>query len=235
MALPLVGIGFVLTLLKQRHYQHWGYFIIGFAVLFIGLQFLKDSVPDLKSNPEVLAFLSDYTSMGFWSVLLFLAIGTILTMVVQSSSAAMAITLTMAHAGWIDYPTAAAIVLGENIGTTITANLASIRTDANARRSARVHLMFNILGVVWMAVVFRPFLAMVDSVVPGNPETPDGITAHLAMFHTLFNITNSLILIWFVPQLEKLAIRLIADQEEEPKKGKKTKRRGAGLGIRRRS
>ncbi|MGB5518378.1 MAG: Na/Pi symporter, partial [Gammaproteobacteria bacterium] len=147
-ALPLVGLGFLLTLSKQKNRQQWGYFTIGFAVLFIGLQFLKDSVPDISNDPDVLASLSDYTSAGFLSILLFIFIGTVLTLVVQSSSATMALTLLMTYEGWIPFDMAAAMVIGQNVGTTITANLAALVANYQAKRAARAHLIFNLLGLL---------------------------------------------------------------------------------------
>ena len=170
---------------------------------------LKDSVPDIRSNPEILEFLSRYAWRGLPSFFLFVIVGTVLTFIVQSSSAAMAITLTIAYAGWIDFQTAAAIVLGENIGTTITAYLASLSANTNAKRAARVHTLFNILGVIWIAFVFQLFLRFVDILVPGEIGGKNGITSHLAMFHTMFNICNTFLLIWFVPQLAYLAKRLV--------------------------
>ena len=145
-ALPSIGLGFPLLFSKKWGKQNWGETFIGFGILFLGLNFLKNSVPDIKSNPEVLEFLSQYTGLGFLSIILFILVGTLLTILVQSSSAAMAITLTMAYSGWIDFTTAAAIVLGENIGTTITAFLASIGTHVNARRAARAHTLFNVIN-----------------------------------------------------------------------------------------
>ena len=148
-ALPLVGFGFIFTFLKIEQHKNWGNFIIGFAILFIGLQFLKDAMPDLKSNPEMLSFLSRYTEHGYLSIFLFLFIGTVLTVVIQSSSATMALTLIMTAEGWIPFELAAAMVLGENIGTTITANLAAIIANYQAKRTARAHLVFNLIGVLW--------------------------------------------------------------------------------------
>ncbi len=214
MALPLVGIGFLLTLFKQRHYQHWGYFTIGFAVLFIGLQFLKDSVPDLHSNPGMLAFLADYTSMGMRSVLLFLLIGTVLTMVVQSSSAAMALTLLMTHEGWIPFDMAAAMVLGQNIGTTITAFLASLIANYQARRAARAHIIFNVLGVLWALLVFYPFLNFIDALMQHlegvSPfASAAAVPVALSLYHTIFNILNTVILVGFVAQIARLVEWLV--------------------------
>jgi len=216
-ALPAIGIGLPLIFIKKLGKQEWGETVTGFGILFLGLNFLKNSVPDIQSNPEILEFLTMFTDSGFWSFLIFVGVGTVLTFVVQSSSAAMAITLTMAHAGWIDYPTAAAIVLGENIGTTLTAYLASVGTNVNAKRASRAHTLFNIAGVFWMAFLFVPFLKLVDFVLPGD-SSQDPAT-HLAMFHTLFNLANSLIFIWFIPQMTTIVKKLVkSDKEELPVK-----------------
>lgn len=220
MALPLVGIGFLLTVFKQRHYQHWGYFTIGFAVLFIGLQFLKDSVPDLHSNPQMLAYLADYTSMGIGSVLLFLAFGTLLTMVVQSSSAAMALTLLMTHEGWIPFDMAAAMVLGQNIGTTITAFLASLIANYQAKRAARAHVIFNVLGVVWALLVFYPLLNLVDLLMQrleGSSPYVEAVAVPVALslYHTIFNVLNTVILVGFVDQIARLVERMVPAVEPE--------------------
>ncbi len=214
-ALPAIGIGFPMLIIRTWKKEAWGEALVGFGLLFLGLNYLKHSVPDIESNPEFLEFLANYTDLGFVSLLLFILVGTLLTVIVQSSSAAMAITLTMAHAGWIDVYTAAAIVLGENIGTTITAFLASIGTQVNARRAARAHTLFNLLGVVWMLIVFKPFLHFVDAIVPGDMYTQDGITTHLAMFHTMFNIVNTCVLLGFVTHIEKIVIKIVPLEDEE--------------------
>ena len=213
-AMLAVAAGIPFLFFKRFARKSWAEMLIGFGILFIGLSLLKDSVPNIRENPEVLRFLAQYTDRGIWSFFLFILVGTLLTVIVQSSSAAMAITLAMAYAGWIDFPTAAAVVLGENIGTTITAFLASLSANTNARRAARIHTIFNILGVVWMAFLFFPFLRLVDMVVPGPMDTATGIPAHLAMFHTLFNIANTLIFIGFVPQLASVSKRLVIKREE---------------------
>ena len=202
-ALPLVGLGFLLSMNSKKKLQNWGYFIIGFAVLFIGLQFLQDSVPDIRNNPEILASLSEYTSMGYASVLLFLLIGTILTVIVQSSSATMALTLLMTYEGWIPFDMAAAMVLGENIGTTITANLAALVANYQARRAARAHFIFNTLGVIWMLVLFYPFLQVINTVVTSIEGASPFVVATavpvaLSLFHTCFNIINTSLLLGFI-------------------------------------
>ena len=215
-ALPLIGIGFILMLVKRFNKKDLGETLIGFGLLFMGLDYLKNSVPDISAHPEILQFVTQFTGHGFFSYLLFVLLGTVLTIIVQSSSAAMAITLTMAYAGWIDYPTAAAIVLGENIGTTVTAYLASIGTSVNAKRASRAHTLFNVFGVVWMSIVFTPFLNLVNYLVPGDVYASTSsllLPAHLAMFHTLFNITNTLISSFFVPQIAFLVKKWVPDDK----------------------
>ena len=214
--LPALAVGLPLRLSKRLGKQDWGEALTGFGLLFLGLDLLKNSVPEIQSNAEFLQFMAQLNNLGPLTFIIFVAFGTILTIVVQSSSAAMAITLTMAFSGWIDFSTAAAIVLGENIGTTATAFIASIGTNINARRASRVHMLFNVFGVLWIGILFKPFLALVDLIVPGAP-TGGAITAHLAMFHTLFNVTNTVLFIGFVRQLESLVKKLTrpkADEEE---------------------
>jgi phosphate:Na+ symporter len=219
-ALPLVGLGFILSMNRKKNLQNWGYFIVGFAVLFIGLQFLKDSVPDIRNSPEILAFLSEYTSMGYASLLLFLFIGTVLTVIVQSSSATMALTLLMTYEGWIPFDMAAAMVLGENIGTTITANMAALVANYQARRVARAHFIFNILGVIWMLVLFYPFLQAINTVVmhiegfsPFAEAT--AIPVALSLFHTSFNIINTSLLLGFIKYIERIVERMVPEVIEQ--------------------
>lgn len=218
-ALPLVGAGFLLTVSKSEKGKQWGYFIVGFAVLFIGLQFLKDSVPDIGNNPEILAYLTEYTNKGYLSVLIFMLIGTILTLIVQSSSATMALTLLMCHEGWIPFDMAAAMVLGENIGTTITANLAAIVGNYHAKRAARAHFLFNVLGVTWILVLFYPFINAVGSMVEQAEGVSPFVSAAaipvaLSLFHTSFNILNAVVLIGFLTFIVNLVVRLVPEVEE---------------------
>ena len=218
-ALPLVGAGFILTFSKKKQLQDWGNFIVGFAILFIGLQFLKDAMPDINSNPEILQFLSQYTNLGFGSVLLFLFIGTILTVVIQSSSATMALTLIMTAEGWIPFELAAAMVLGENIGTTITANLAALVASYKAKRTARAHLIFNIIGVIWVLILFYPFLRGIGWLSERfGAESPflaaAAIPVAISLFHTVFNIVNTFLLIWFIGPIARLVERIIPEYLE---------------------
>ncbi|WP_223034635.1 Na/Pi cotransporter family protein [Hanstruepera marina] len=221
-ALPLVGFGFLFTFSKRKKASDWGNFIIGFALLFIGLQFLKEAMPDIKSNPEILAFLSQYTNLGYVSILLFLLIGTVLTVVIQSSSATMALTLIMTAEGWIPFELAAAMVLGENIGTTITANLAALVANYKAKRTARAHLVFNVLGVLWMLVLFHPFLQFIDWLSQAfGSDSPylsaAAIPVAISLFHTAFNIINTFLLIWLVNPISRLVERLVPEKLEPEK------------------
>jgi phosphate:Na+ symporter len=196
-ALPMIGVGLPLFFSKHRMKREWAEVLIGFGLLFLGLSFLKDSVPDINNHPEIFQFVKDFTGRGLLSYFIFVILGAGLTIAVQSSSAAMAITVTMAYKGWIDFPTAAMIVLGENIGTTITAYLASIGTTVNARRAARAHLLFNIFGVVWMTFIFTYFIQLIDWLSPWK-EMLSNLPLKLSLFHTVFNVINTFVCIWLV-------------------------------------
>ncbi len=210
-ALPIMGVALPLLFVRRTKLRDLGEFCMGFGLLFLGLMYLKDSVPDIRQNPEVLEFITNFTGFGLGSVLIFFVFGTILTIVVQSSSVAGAITLTMAYKGWIDYPTACAIILGENVGTTITANLAALGGNLEAKRAARVHFLFNLIGVLWCIVLFGPFIRAIDWLIPGDSLMKEAIPLHMAGFHSLFNICNTALLVGFVPQLARLASRLVKE------------------------
>ena len=220
LAIPLIGIGFAFMMCKAKKKKSIGELIIGFALLFLGLSFLKDSVPDLQSTPEVLAFLQQWTNYGFGSILMFVFIGTILTIVLQSSSATMALTLVMCNNGWIPFEMGAAMVLGENIGTTITANIAAAVANVSARRAAMAHCVFNIFGVIWVLVLFHPFLTVVSKIIMAigldNPlvagASSNSILYAISMVHTLFNICNTLLLVWFTNQIAQLVSKIIKDK-----------------------
>lgn len=217
LAIPLIAFAFPLLFVKKNVYKNWGEFIVGFALLFMGMEMLKNSVPDIKQNPEVLAFLAQYTNLGFLSVLLFLFVGTILTVIVQSSSAMMAITLVMCAQGWISFEIAAAMVLGENIGTTITANVAALSANVSAKRAALSHTIFNLFGVIWLLIVFYPFTSMIKALVveigPTDPTQQDAFA--LSLFHTMFNVCNVLILNWFAKFIAKTVTKLIPQSETD--------------------
>lgn len=215
-ALPVIGLGFPLSLMNSNRARQLSEVMVGFGLLFLGLMFLKDGVPDIQSNPEALAWLRQFADYGFASILLFIVIGTVLTIIVQSSSATMTITLAMAAEGWLNYELAAAMVLGENIGTTITATLAAIGANRTAKRVARSHTLFNLLGVLWMLPVMGWFLSGIDALIPGNPVTdPSATPTHLAAFHTAFNVTNTLLLVWFVKHLERVVYWLVPVRNDE--------------------
>lgn len=218
--LPIIAVGFPLLFAKKVELKYWGEFLIGFALLFMGLSALKGAVPDLKHNPEILAWITELNNLGFLSVVIAVLIGTILTVVVQSSSAAMAITLIMCDNGWIPYDMAAGIVLGENIGTTITANLAALIGNVHAKRAALAHFMFNVFGVVWMLLIFSFYINGIDSIMVstgnGSPLNETGaIKWGLTYFHISFNIINTAIMVWFVPQIESVVTKLIASKDDE--------------------
>jgi phosphate:Na+ symporter len=219
-SLPLIGISFPFMFSKSKKRKSIAELIIGFAMVFMGLEFLKESLPNIQDHPEILSFLTDYTQMGLWSVLLFLGIGTLLTFVIQSSSATMALTLVMTNNGWISYEMAAAMVLGENIGTTITANIAAMIANVSAKRTARAHLIFNLVGVFWVLLIFKFFLREIDSFLVGagllSPyDAPQGIPIALSVFHTVFNVLNAILLLGFAPLIAKIVTRLVPLKEED--------------------
>ena len=217
-ALPLLAIALPLIFSGKSNRKSIGEFIFGFSFLFMGLSYLKANAPDLNANPEMLAFVQNYTDMGFFSILLFLFIGTILTMIVQASAATMAITLIMCANGWISLELGAALVLGENIGTTITANLAALTANTQAKRAALAHFVFNVFGVIWVLIIFHPFMHFVNWVVDTFFQSSDpevAISYKLSAFHSIFNICNVCILIWGVKLIERTVCALIHPKEED--------------------
>ena len=233
-SIPLMAIGFVLNMFKSKACKTVSSFIFGFSLMFLGLGSLKEAAGVLFAGDGIQNFLMSITgNAGFGKVLLFLLIGTILTILFQSSAATMALTMTLVSMGVLPYQLAAAMVLGENIGTTITANIAAAVGNVSARRAALAHTVFNVFGVIWVLSIFKPFLKLVCGVVGmfGLPSPMDSdfasmyavdpTTGHTALLysvatlHTLFNVTNTLILIWFVPQIERLVSFIIKSPEGE--------------------
>lgn len=217
-SLPMIGLCLPLLFSNKRSRKSWGELIIGFGLLFIGLEFLKNSMPNLNENPEVFTFLQEYTDMGYASYILFMLIGTALTILIQSSSATMALTLVMCANGWISYEIAASMVLGENIGTTVTANLAAMVANTTAKRAALAHFVFNVFGVIWVLSIFPIFLGWIGElsvfVGIGNPTTNiEAVPMALSLFHTVFNIANVLILIWFTKLIARLVTKIIPVRE----------------------
>lgn len=225
-AVSLIGIFFPFMFFGREKMRHLAEAMIGFGILFIGLEFIKDSVPAIQDNPEMFAYLDSFTEFGFASILIFVGLGTLLTLMTQSSSAATAITLVMLFQGWINFPIAAAMILGENIGTTITANIAALVGNVHAKRAARFHLIFNVIGVCWMLLILEPFLGGIDrvmqtfwtdgsSVFGVDDVSRANATLALSLFHTSFNVINVLLLIAFVPRIIKLVERMQGDTEKD--------------------
>ena len=235
LAVPLMLLGFLFSNSKKNKRQNIGELIVGFCLLFLGLSFMKNSVPDLNETPQVLEFVRSWAGHGFGSVLIFLVFGTVLTLVLQSSSATMAITLIMLSMGFIPFEMACAMVLGENIGTTITANIAAAVGNTQAKRAAMSHTIFNVFGVIWALILFKPFLSLVGKIIEvvfglPNPaaegfavtgqDTPTATAAlyGLSMLHTLFNTINTFILVWLIKYIEKAVVWIIKapkNQENE--------------------
>ena len=217
-SLPLIGLCLPLLFSNKRSRKSWGELIIGFGLLFIGLEFLKNSMPNLNENPEIFTFLQNYTDMGYGSYILFMLIGTALTILIQSSSATMALTLVMCANGWVSYDIAASMVLGENIGTTITANLAAMVANTTAKRAAFAHFLFNVFGVTWVLAIFPVFLKWIEElsvfVGIGDPSTNiEAVPMSLSLFHTVFNVSNVLLLIWFTKLIARLVTKIIPTRE----------------------
>ncbi|MCI9607644.1 MAG: Na/Pi cotransporter family protein [Muribaculaceae bacterium] len=254
--LPLIGLAIPLLFTKKSRNKSIGEFLIGFAFLFMGLDMISRYVPDLQSNPEMFAFLQRYASMGYISVLIFLGVGILLTMVIQSSAATFAITLIMCSKGWINFDLACAIVLGSNIGTTITPILASMSGNVAAKRTAMGHLLFNLLGTIWVLCLYFPFVHLnvwlTEALGQGNPEALAGYVKHieatqpdiynhlfdnslpeghdvvakvatlqqsvsigLSIFHTVFNLINLSIMIWFTGLYVKIVEKLVPAKHKE--------------------
>lgn len=229
-AVPVMALGFILSLSKRDKRRHISELLVGFSLLFLGLSYMKGAVPEM--NATTLSFIEGWTSYGFGSVLIFMVVGSVLTLVLQSSSATMALTLVAMNMGYIPFDMAAAMVLGENIGTTITANIAASVGNANARRTALAHTLFNLFGVCWALALFTPFLSLVGEIVTWmglpNPveidsqalmgaeaESPESMASlyGVSMLHTLFNTFNTMILVWFVPVIVKIVTNVIKDKK----------------------
>ena len=209
-AIPLFGLGFILKYFKQFKIHNFADCFMGFALLFMGLGLLKDT---LSLSPSSVAFLQKFDSIGIAGILLGVFIGAFVTALIHSSSAMTAIVLTMAANGSLSWELSAAIVLGSNIGSTIDAVMSSFGASVNARRTALVHVGFNVAGTLIALLVFKPFLALVDLIVPGIPS--QNITTHIAMLHTIFNLCATLTFIPFVDQIASLAKKIIKDNRTE--------------------
>ena len=225
---PLFALAILLIFQKKASGRSFGEFLFGFSFMFLGLATLRENAieMDLPNNPEVVNFFAQTGQWGFLTTLLYLLVGSILTMCVQSSAAIMAITLILCSSGVLPIYQGIALVMGENIGTTVTSNIAALNASTNARRAALAHMVFNLFGVIWVLIVFKPFINMVCSIVGFDPdfvpETEEDIadaqvkvTYALSAFHTAFNVCNVLILIWFISPIEKLVCHIIKQKEED--------------------
>jgi phosphate:Na+ symporter len=220
-AFPILALAVPLLFFKREAIKDIGEFLLGFSLLFLGLETMKETVEGLglAKNDTFLSVIGYLKEQGYIGILLLVLVGTITTAVVQSSSAAMALTLSLCGTMGLPFEMAAALVLGENIGTTITANLGALVGNSSAKRAARAHFLFNLVGVCWMLLVFRPFIhgiaSWMESTVWGNPfteATDDSIRYSLSAFHTAFNILNTLFLIGFIPYFERILNRWFANK-----------------------
>ncbi len=225
LSLPLIGLSFPLYFSNKGKRKSWGEFIIGFALLFLGLEYMKDIVPDIKHSPEVLDFLSGFVGRGSLSIVAFVFFGMIITVVLQSSSATMALTIVLAYNGLITYELAIAMIIGENMGTTATANIAAFVANGEGKIAARSHFVFNFLGVIWALLLFHPMIYFTDLLADSLNFRYDPVAANniieydslqkslpmkLALYHTVFNIINTVLLVWFIPQIEAISHRLVS-------------------------
>ena len=228
--LLLMAVALFFMFAKKDKLKSIGEFIIGFALLLLGMNFLQSAMPNLEEYPNFLAALGNLSDHGFLSILLFIAIGTALTCLVQASAAMMAITLVMCYKGWIGLDVAVALVMGQNIGTTITANLAAMVANNSGKKAARAHLVFNLIGVIFTLIVFRPVMQLIASLTAGimgaDPYTavgasgydPAAIPLALSLFHTFFNVCNTIILAWLIPQIIRIVdwmVKTKAEDEED--------------------
>ena len=243
-AVPMMAFGYVMYSSKKASLKNVGQFLMGFAVMYVGLTFMKDCSNAILGQYQtgMMSFFGSINGFGFGSILLFLIAGAVLTIVLQASSATMAITMLLAASGLIDFKLAVAMVLGENIGTTITANIAAAVANTSAKRAARAHTIFNIIGVIWVLAVFGPIVRLIcyimESIGFCNPmdassqlaviaNSGESVAAEtmemyknsllygIAMLHTLFNVTNTLVLIWFTPLIEKAVVWLVKEPKGE--------------------
>lgn len=224
-------ISLALMFSKRDKVQSTGNFVMGLAILLLSMGLLQAAMPNLEEYPKFLEAIASMSQWDFGSVLLFVLIGAVLTCLVQASAAMMAITLVMCYNGWIGFDMAVALVMGQNIGTTITANLAAMVANAAGKKAARAHLVFNVVGVILTLIVFRPVLNLIALITTGMVHadpyaavgaanySPEAIPMALSIFHTFFNVVNTLILAWFIPQIIKIVNWMVptkdADAEDE--------------------
>jgi len=219
--LPFLALGVPFSFSKKSNLKYWGEFLIGFSLLFLGLEFLKESFPEMTPESPLYEMIINFTDSGFVGTVVFVLLGAILTLLFQSSSAAMILTITMCAKGWISFENGAAMVLGENLGTTITAELAALVGNVHAKRSARIHSLFNLVGVLWMIILlpqFVKFIGWLNVAVFkfGDPfQNQDAVGLGIAAFHTSFNILNAALLIGFVPFLITITKMMIKPKSDK--------------------
>ena len=243
-AVPMMAFGYLMHCSKKDSLKNVGQFLMGFAVMYVGLTFMKDCSNAILGQYQtgMMSFFGSINDFGFGSILLFLVAGAVLTIVLQASSATMAITMLLAASGLIDFKLAVAMVLGENIGTTITANIAAAVANTSAKRAARAHTIFNVIGVVWVLAIFGPIVKLICVIMESlnfydpmmasaqlatiaeggiqvDAETMEmyknSLLYGIAMLHTLFNVTNTLVLIWFTPLIEKAVCWMVKEPKGE--------------------
>lgn len=217
-ALPLIGLSFPFIFAKNNKYKVYGEALIGFGLIFIALEFLKMLLPNVNSHPEWIQLIIDLTDNGVFSIFLFIIIGFITTVLVQSSSAVIAFTMVMCNQGWLSFPMAAAMIIGDNIGTTIMPNIAAIVAGKEAKRIARFHLLFNLFGALWFIIFYIPFLNLIDFATihlygKSAVENPSAIPFALTFLHTTFNIITAIFLIGFIPKIDTLLLKLYPDSK----------------------
>ena len=208
-ALPSIFLGMLFTFLSKKKLKFYGLMLIGFGFLFLGLNFMKSAIPDATKNPEAFQFLGNYIQNNFTTILIFLAIGILLTIIIQSSSATTTITIALTFSGFIPLEAAFGMILGENIGTTITANIAALAGNIHSKRAALAHTFFNLIGVIWALCLFYPLVDIVAFIVQTDPlQDSESTRFHISTFHSIFNLINTILLIGFISPIEKIVIKI---------------------------
>ncbi|KWW29072.1 MAG: phosphate:Na+ symporter [bacterium P3] len=223
--LAIAAVSLIFLFTRKDRSKSLAQTILGLSLLLVGMQLLQSAMPNLEDYPGLLQGIASLSGYGFWSILLFIAIGALLTCIVQASAAMMAITLVMCYNGWIGFDMAVALVMGQNIGTTITANIAAVVANAAGKKAARAHLVFNVVGVLITLVLFRPLMSLIARVTLGvtgcSPYAdvatagynPESIPLAISFFHTVFNVGNTAILSWFIPQILWLVDRMVPEKK----------------------
>jgi phosphate:Na+ symporter len=218
--LPLIALALPFMFLRKNNYKAIGEIIIGFALLFVSLSFLRNSIPNLQNNPDLILWMKNYTHYGFLSTLIFVFAGIVLTIIIQSSSAFIAFIFVVCQSGWLSFEMASAMVVGANIGTTYTALLASLIANRSAKRAALFHLLFNVFGAIIILIIFKPFLSFIDFLVfsiqgASSFAQITAIPLGLSLVHTTFNVFTTCVIVWFLPQVITLLEKIIPKRADE--------------------